>query len=245
MSTASPTQPRATSSSPALPKPSQRAQALAKSLIATLPTGVAGLFNPWAEQCQHETPNNAALQRQERLARHLDCEPVALLVGEAPGYQGCRYSGVSFTSEAQLIRGSIPRMTPLAPKERLSLRHRPFSEPSATIVWRTLEALRLEHRTVLWNAVQMHPHKLNQPWTNRTPTAAEIAIGIPALCLLCKAFPGVQIVAVGKKAKGILEDAGINYLDAVRHPANGGATQFFNDVKRLAPQILARPKRRP
>lgn len=158
---------------------------LADALIRTLPTSAAGLHNPWAQTCPHETPENGTQQRIERLARHLDCDPMAILVGEAPGYQGCRYSGVAFTSERLLIEGAIPRIAPLS--HRLSRRARPFSEPSATIVWRTLYELGVAERTILWNAVQLHPHKPNEPWSNRTPTTDELAYGAEALQILRQA----------------------------------------------------------
>jgi hypothetical protein len=116
---------------------------------------------------------------------------------------------------------------------RLSTRKLPFSEPSATIVWRTLFELGIAERTLLWNAVQLHPCKQNMPWTNRTPTLDEIALGTPAMRILVDVFPQAKIVAVGKKAFGLLEEMGITPIAAVRHPANGGATLFTTGMKNL------------
>jgi len=145
-------------------------------------------------------------------------------VGEAPGYQGCRYSGIAFTSERLLGEGAIPRIPAL--KDRLSTRRLPFSEPSATIVWKTLYRLGIAERTILWNAMQLHPHRPDSLWSNRTPTPDEIALGAPAMRMLAEAFPEARIVAVGKKAEGLLREMGIPITGAVRHPANGGATEF-------------------
>ncbi len=204
---------------------------LVRDLVATLPSGRPGLFNPWRDHCPHDADGNGPGQRLARLALHLDCEPEFILTGEAPGYQGCRYSGVAFTSERLLGEGAIPRIP--APGGRLSTRRLPFSEPSATIVWKTLYRLGIAERTILWNAMQLHPCRTDNVWSNRTPAPDEIALGAPALRLLAAAFPRARIVAVGKKAEGLLREMGVATAGAVRHPANGGATEFAQGLKNL------------
>jgi hypothetical protein len=204
---------------------------LATRLIETLPAGLPGLFNPWQDHCDHEVEINATISRRERLAHHLACAPLFILVGEAPGYQGCRYSGVAFTSERLLIEGTIPRIPKVT--GRLSNRRLPFSEPSATIVWGTLSRLGIADRTILWNALQLHPHRIGEPWTNRTPTAAELALGEPALRMLIGTFPTARVVAVGKKAEYLMMEMGITPAACVRHPANGGATAFAAGLEKL------------
>lgn len=202
---------------------------LAVELVGAIPSGVPGMFNPWKERCPHDAPINGPSARFERLARHLDCDARLILAGEAPGYQGCRYSGVAFTSERLLLEGAIPRIDP--PAGRLSDRPLPFSEPSATIVWKTLYRLGMAEHTILWNSVQLHPFREGEIWSNRTPSDAEVALGMPAIRLLAEAFPDAMIVAVGKKAGGLLRDAGIPIAGDVRHPANGGATQFAEQLQ--------------
>lgn len=203
---------------------------LARSLVATLPTGMPGLFNPWRDRCPHDAAGNGPQAKLERLALHLACEPEFILAGEAPGYQGCRYSGIAFTSERLLGEGAIPRIP--APG-RLSTRRLPFSEPSATIVWKTLYRLGIAERTILWNALQLHPHRADSLWSNRTPAPAEIQLGEPALRILIEVFPRAKIVAVGKKAEGLLGAMGVKVAGAVRHPANGGATEFARGLQAL------------
>ncbi len=204
---------------------------LARNLIDTLPSGLGGLFNPWKDSCPHDASGNGPTEKLERLARHLDCDPEFILVGEAPGYQGCRYSGVAFTSERLLGEGAIPRIPAL--QGRLSDRRLPFSEPSATIVWKTLYRLGIAERTILWNALQLHPYRSDNLWSNRTPSPEEISLGEPTMRLLISAFPNAKVVAVGKKAEGLLEEMGIAVTGAVRHPANGGATEFANGLQAL------------
>jgi hypothetical protein len=204
---------------------------LACDLVATLPSGRNGLFNPWRDHCPHDAAGNGPEAKLQRLALHLDCEPEFILTGEAPGYQGCRYSGIAFTSERLLGEGAIPRIPALA--QRLSTRRLPFSEPSATIVWKTLYRLGIAERTILWNAMQLHPYRNGELWSNRTPSPEEIALGEPAMRLLIAAFPRAKIVAVGKKAEGLLAGMGVKVAGAVRHPANGGATQFASELESL------------
>jgi uroporphyrinogen-III synthase len=51
--------------------------------------------------------------------------------------------------------------------------------------------------------------------------------------LLVEAFPKAKVVAVGKKAEGLLREMGIQVAGAVRHPANGGATEFSSGLQAL------------
>ena len=197
---------------------------LAKLLTDTLPAGLPTLFNPWRDLCAGDVACNGPDAKLARLAAHLDCDPQFILCGEAPGYLGCRHSGIAFTSERLLLHGKIPRISPMS--HRLTIRALPYSEPSATIVWKALYNLGIERRTILWNALQMHPHIPGNYQSNRTPTSAEIEIGKPALQILLASFPSAKVVAVGKKAEGLLCSMGVVPAATVRHPAYGGATAF-------------------
>ena len=160
---------------------------LAQRLVETLPLGVPGLFNPWRVICLEDTAFNGPDARLKRLAAHLGCAPRFLVVGEASGYLGTRRSAIAFTSERQLLEGVIPRIDRI--DQRLTTRRLPFSEPSATIVWKTLYRLGIAEHTVLWNALPMHPHKPGNIQSNRTPTDAELKLGAPAMRVLVEAFP--------------------------------------------------------
>jgi uracil-DNA glycosylase len=207
------------------------ARDLASRLVATLPQGLPTLFNPWVDRCPEDLPWNTPQAKLDRLAAHLDCNPRVILCGEAPGYQGCRHSGVAFTSERLLLEGSIPRIN--APQERLTHRKLPYSEPSATVIWGALRAQGLEEHAILWNAVQLHPHPAGQPGKNRTPSPSEVALGAPALRLLLEAFPHARVVAVGQKAAGLLAKMGVADVTTIRHPANGGATECRQGIAGL------------
>lgn len=208
---------------------------LARQLVSTLPYGREGLFNPWRDVCRDDTDLNSPDIKLSRLAQHLDVSPLIILCGEAPGYQGCVRSGIAFTSERLLLDGAIPRIS--IPKGRLTSRALPFSEPSATIVWRCLYRLGIAERTILWNAVQLHPHKPQNPLSNRTPTDDEIALGQPGIRLLNEAFPHAKIIGVGKKASALLASMGVHVAGAVRHPANGGANEFALGLEAIFNQL--------
>ena len=138
--------------------------------------------------------------RRERLRQYLQERSSAsiVLVGEAAGYNGARVSGIAFTSERQLT-GTGP------------------AEISSTIVHRTLAELGIADDVLLWNLVPTHPHRPGVPRSNRRPTAAEIAEGLP---FVERVAEGRRVLAVGRLAQHAL---GVPY---VRHPSHGGATTF-------------------
>ena len=190
-----------------------------------------GSFNPWLQANDDDAADNGPARRLAHLRAHAARPGLRLvLIGEAAGYQGCRISGIPFTSEALLIDGSIPG---IAATPRLSTRARPWSEPSARVVWRTLYEQRLADTTFLWNAFPLHPHEAGKPHSNRTPTRAELTAGESVLAALRSALPDAVLAAVGNKSSEALSRLGHPHV-ALRHPAYGGVTEFVAGVERLA-----------
>ena len=71
----------------------------------------ATLFNHYRDEDRQYDRKGAAEIRRENLWNYLDSfrrVPKILIIGIAPGYQGCRFSGVPFTSERQLCNGALP-----------------------------------------------------------------------------------------------------------------------------------------
>lgn len=195
-------------------------------------TYLPGVFNPWRDTCPTERHAPGHIDRQARLRAHLACRPQVLLIGEAPGYQGCRFSGLAFTSERLLGEGAIPRI-PATP--RITTRPLPWSEPSATIVWRMLYELGIAEQTVMWNAFPWHPEgpptaRSGGVPTNRTPTEAEISQGKGHLARFLSLFPGTPAVALGNISYDSLRGLGHD-VTKVRHPANGGAPKFREGLR--------------
>lgn len=173
-----------------------------------------------------------------------------LLVAEAPGYQGCRFSGIAMTCERTLLnrKKGIPAQGVFSgPKQRTSattvsgkasVRRYGFCEPTATVVWQTLLGLGIKaDKFVLWNVFPFHPHEPGQPLSNRTPTAAEVESESQVLLDFVALFPRCRVVAVGETAGKRLHRHDLS-IPVVRHPANGGVPDFQAGLTRL---VTARP----
>jgi len=202
-------------------------------LSALVDFSAPNVFNPWASNDVMDAAlgqKSGYLARRERLMRHFDTKPLLLLIGEAPGFQGCHFSGVPFTNEKLILAGKIPRVSPAS---RITTRKLPFCEPSATIVWGELHKLSIADRIVMWNAFAWHPHKPDNPYSNRAPSRTELADGLPVLQGVLDHFAGVPIVPVGRVSENILRQLGVSALAPLRHPAMGGATVFRAGLRLL------------
>lgn len=197
-----------------------------QSFVASLATARPGsLVNPYAfEDPALDRPGGAAIRAanlRAYLTARIGRTDLLLLVGEAPGYQGARFSGLAFTSERSLPAAA-----------RSSRRPEGWQEPSATIVHGSLAVLGLEERTVLWNAVPFHP-AAGMPLSNRAPTRAELAIGRPYLAAIIEMLRPAVIAAVGRSAASVLPVG----TPILRHPAHGGARLFRAGLAQLATDL--------
>ena len=208
---------------------SAQVEALLQKLLAV---HLPDVFNPWADVDPMDVSISAPSRRLERLRAHFSVPAAVVLCGEAPGYQGCHFSGIPFTSEALLCEGAIPRC---AASGRLTTRERPWSEPSARIVWKALYELGIAERTVLWNTFAFHPHRPGEPYTNRTPRSDEIEANVETLRAVLGHFEaqGAVVVAVGRVAERTLQRLGISCRKKVQHPAYGGAPKFRSGLTEL------------
>lgn len=199
------------------------------------------VFNPWAD---HDRVNDFGPQapaiRRDHLRRYL-AERLGrarvLLVAEAAGYQGAKFSGIAMTSERQLVAsGEIGSDFFDGPRRRTSreaVRPAGFTEPTATIVWGKMREAGLAGRDwVNWNTFAWHPQGADA-LRNRTPTPEEFRAGLAALQAFLALFPKVPVVAVGEKARGVLAELAVPVVAAVRHPANGGATAFREGMEKF------------
>ncbi|MDE2750130.1 MAG: uracil-DNA glycosylase [Chloroflexota bacterium] len=161
-------------------------------------------------------------------------EPAALLLMEAPGYRGCRLTGVPVTSRKVMLEGAPAldifgleagfRDVADAGFERV------YGEQSATIVWHTLSSLKA--LPMIWNTFPFHPHQPGRPLSNRRPRPAEIVLGVEFLRQILAMWDFEQLIAVGNVAYETLE---VLRLDArkVRHPAHGGKREFVAGLSAL------------
>ncbi|MHC3993277.1 uracil-DNA glycosylase [Thiomicrolovo sp. ZZH C-3] len=158
-------------------------------------------------------------------------EPALLLVGEAPGYNGCRLTGIPFSSEALVAEGVLDGLLFTA-RHGYRVARPPYTrEQSAGTVWEVLQ----RHRTaaLCWNAFCFHPHAAGSPDSNRKPTNKEIESAAPFLRRLLELFPSVTtVVAVGNSAEEALKRLQIPHIK-VRHPARGGKPAFVAGMDAL------------
>jgi uracil-DNA glycosylase len=200
-----------------------------------------GVFNPWLDHDEvFDLPEDGPLHRQRRLMWHLDCKPKFLLIGEAPGYRGCHFTGIPFTSEAQLqpdykhyVSAPLACPSPFLWSKRITNRDLPFSEASATVIWRTLQALGIGHSTVLWNAFPFHPYQSMGMYSNRTPTPRELHDRLDILAMVIEEFRSAKLVAVGAVADRTLRSLNVYADRVVRHPSMGGARLFAEQMAGL------------
>ncbi len=208
-----------------------------------------GVFNPWKERDpQHDLNARGAQVRAAQLRQYLR-ERIgvadSLLCAEAIGYQGGHFSGIPMTSERLLLghlrhKQLLPEQvfTGIRPQRTSSpaVRKEGFTEPTATVVWGFFAEHGINpYRVVLWNAFPWHPyHRHKGLLSNRTPTDGELACGHQVLLSLLELGGFTRVIAVGEKAARQLGALGVNAVK-VRHPANGGAGRFREQLKsRLA-----------
>lgn len=177
-----------------------------------------------------DRPGGAAM-RLENLRCYLQAfpDPKYVLVGEAAGYAGCRFSGIPFTCEMQWAGSKRLDWTTGKDLARTSTADRPWVERSATIVW---EALQERRDCVLWNAFPWHPFGASGPLSNRPP-GRDLREGLDALCCFLSLFPSAQPFAIGRVAQRALSAVGVQ-APYIRHPSRGGKRQFMAGVAALA-----------
>ena len=149
--------------------------------------------------------------------------PKVLLLAEAPGPWGCRFSGVPITSEAQLLDPDFP-----ISGEQSSAGDEPHTEYSAGIYWRILRPW--HDRIFTWNTVPFHPHSADTDLDIRTPRVSEIRRFLPVTRVVIDALEPRAILAVGRKAERALRELDVE-CTYVRHPSQGGATKFERGVR--------------
>jgi len=180
------------------------------------------LFNQYNEKNSAVDLPNADEIRRGNLKNYLrsfEKRPSVIVIGEAPGWRGCRFSGVPFTSEAQLCDGSLPFKGFQSSNNRL-----PYKENAATIFWQYMS--RHHSEFFAWNCVPFHPHESGDWLSNRTPSKKEIADCLKLLSGLVSLIRPNQIVAIGRSAEHALKDIKNGSFIYVRHPSHGGANEF-------------------
>lgn len=185
------------------------------------------VFNPYREEYK--------LDNLKRYLEHVfnQSGPRVLLVGEAPGFKGCRLTGIPFSSGhifSEIEHPFLQQLKPVIHLDQLD------SENTASIVWRHL----LNHRTVplFWNSFPFHPHPARIQKKNRAPNKAEIDEGAEYLRILVSEYKPDVVAGLGRKGTEcvmrVLPEESITYI---RHPSYGGKNDFCKGIDQLFEQI--------
>jgi len=202
----------------------------------------SGIANPYRDEVGDLDRSGAAKLRRKNLRIYLERVgvPRLVLLGEAIGYRGGRFSGIPFTSERQIAGAGEERLawTEGAGFKATSRHPSLWLEPSGTIVWSALSALPAAPRGVLlWNAFPWHPQGATGALSNRTPERAMLLANLHILETLLSLLPArTQIAAVGRTAEAALGRLGATAVP-LRHPAHGGATRFRVQLGALLQEI--------
>ena len=211
-------------------------------LIEAGPAKSPCIFNPWRDHDGRDRAprNRMPAERVANMRAYLEARALharVMLLGEAPSHRGCRFTGVAFCSEVELVQKRDQVAARPLVLTSVDSAVKPMRERSAAIIWDELDRAGCAREVVLWNAFPWHPFReAGQgtadgpcgPSSNRKPKRSEVEQGRAAFdaLLACFTHP-LRIHAVGKVA----EEALARWDEAlcagyIRHPAQGGEARF-------------------
>jgi uracil-DNA glycosylase len=152
-----------------------------------------------------------------------------MLVGEALGYRGGRNTGIPFSSSQLLQQAPHSFLARLNPGLSLASQE---SEATAAIVWQYLATR--EELPLFWNAFPYHPHRRDEPDSNRKPRKAELEEGGSLLAELAAIFKPGRVAGLGREgqrvAVRVFPGTDVSYI---RHPSYGGKSVFVHGLDAL------------
>ena len=215
------------------------------------------VFNPWHDYDErYDASWRGSSVRRQQLQAYLEerlHKAKLIMIAEAVGYQGGRFTGIAMTCERMLLghhdtvtsdmvfTGILPKRTSCADSGYITKRTQRelgFNEPTDSVVWNAiLEANIDPYEVVLWNIFPFHPFKGDDGLTNRTPTQDELDQGWTYTKQLLSLFPDAHILGIGQKSSLTLEAYGVDVQATLRHPANGGAGLYKQQFREFANSI--------
>jgi hypothetical protein len=209
-------------------------------LLQDGPRDPAGVFNPWRDHDERDAAPRAKAPaiRCDNMRAYLEARrntARVLLLGEAPSHRGCRFTGIAFCSETELLHKRDLVAKSQLPATSVLAHEKPQRERSAHVIWDELEHAGAAHGVVLWNSFPWHPHGAQSVSTNRRPRITEVEDGREPLAAILSCFVHeLSIFAVGKVAEtGLLRWPQFRCAGYIRHPAQGGETKFREGFRQL------------
>ncbi len=180
--------------------------------------------SPQSEVCKH----NLSLY----LHRMVDKKCNTILVGEAPGYRGCRLSGIPFVCEDMFTQKWVPDLMGSDLGYKIFSKGKLEHEGSASVVWPKLKEWhsRFQSMPLLWNIYPFHPHKCNNVNSNRTPSSQELKMGKEFLIKLLDLFDITNFGGIGRKAESTMKGMRFPDVSYIRHPSRGGSIVFASHI---------------
>lgn len=198
---------------------------LSKEESTTILTNIYSSKIPQSEVCRENLYNY--------LKKIKSNNSKVMLIGEAPGYHGCRLSGIAFTCEENFTEDIISGIMGKNLGYKIFSDGDPEKELSASIVWPKLKEWYEVYGSVplLWNICPFHPHCEGNEMSNRTPRKKEIERGIKYFLELVDIFDIQHIGCIGKKSFNAIEAMKLNInLKYLRHPSCGGKSKFETGI---------------
>lgn len=200
----------------------------------------AGVFNQYSP----EIPDNSIRRKNLRiyLMSKIEIKPDILMIGEAPGYKGCRLTGVPFTSESILIKNENIFGYSKGYR-KTDENEKPINEQTATIVWNVMADLmnilgktgkydKTPKLPLFWNAFPFHPYKRENTGSNRKPNSAELKAGEIFVRKILEFSNFSTIIALGNAASESLTSMQLPHTK-IRHPSHGGKKEFEKGLKKI------------
>lgn len=187
------------------------------------------LFNPYLNTCPFNDIRQAPMIRMNNLIEYFKILPQTntLLIGEAPGYLGCRRTGIAFTDEH--IISEIPKIFNMDLQLGKATFRGKDRENSATWMWQ--ELIGLVKPPFLWNIIPFHPFEKGKELTNRTPITKDFELTEQITKYFLKNTSFERIFAIGKISQTYLKKLGFE-VDYIRHPSYGGFADFRTGIQK-------------
>jgi len=186
------------------------------ALLERGPDAPERVFNPWRDHDERDRAPRLAMPRRrlDNLSAYVDARRGSaryMLMGEAPSHRGCRFSGIAFCSEHELVhKGDLVARAPLALTSR-DADVKPFKERSAHVIWDEIAHAGAAYDVMLWNTFPWHPY-LDAVTTNRKPKLTEVAHGRAAV------FFHISCRGDGNRLAGGRFLLGLGRLDVLLRP---------------------------